>query len=711
MFTSLVKKQNIVLYISLICINSEAFADSSNQVENIVVKSHLNKFNKNYSIFKDINTTATKTDTAIDQTPQSITVVSQDRINLLNARSINEAIRYIAGVSDYGSKDDPRGFFGTIRGFEPSIYLDGMRIPNAPDAQSYNIEPWNLEEIDVIKGASSPLYGSGQLGGIINTVSKTPHKNILNQLLLQTGSFNRVQGQIDVGGALNEKLLWRFVGLLRRSDTYAINIKNNEIFVAPSFTYLIDKNTKLTLLSHYEQNEGGSATQFLPFFGTNTPSVVGRIARDTLSGDKDYDIYSKRQVSVGYLFERSLNDEWKIVQNFRFSHIDTLYRAVTPTTAIAALTPAFLNVQRRALLQSGNYNTVTFDTRTTYNIKLNDVENLVLMGLDFRRDFSAQRRGEAAAPSLDFLHPIYNPIIRYPRYGSNISTNQTQDQAGLYFQDQLSWRSFHVLLTGREDFFTGNITDNRDAGEAHQNVKKFTGRAGLIYNSPIGLSPYVVYATSFMPQSGVDINSQPFAPLTGDEVEVGLKYKPDDLNLLVTLAAYNLKEKNVLGPDPQNVSSQIAIGEERSRGVELEFQGSLPFNSRIIGSLTYQEPRITKVTTLKQQENLGNRQTSIPNRFANLFVEKQFDLSTDLILNLGVGVRYQGNTPADLPNRHFVNAYTVMDVMARLRYKQWNVQVNGTNMANAKFVAECKRLTNCAYAPGRAVYATMGVSF
>ncbi|WP_234395026.1 TonB-dependent receptor plug domain-containing protein [Acetobacter papayae] len=85
---------------------------------------------------------ATKTQTPLELTPQNITVITQERMKILNARSVSEAIRYSAGVSDYGSKDDPRGYFGTIRGFSPDIYLDGTRTPDASSSQSFSIEPW-----------------------------------------------------------------------------------------------------------------------------------------------------------------------------------------------------------------------------------------------------------------------------------------------------------------------------------------------------------------------------------------------------------------------------------------------------------------------------------------------------------------------------------------------------------------------------------------
>ncbi|GAA4501161.1 TonB-dependent siderophore receptor [Gluconacetobacter tumulicola] len=651
-------------------------------------------------------TAATKTATPIEQTPQNITVITQERMAVLNSRSVSEAVRYAAGVSDYGSKDDPRGYFGTIRGFAPDIYLDGTRTPDAASSQSFSIEPWGLEEMDLLRGATSALYGSGQLGGIINAVSKRPRADQKDEIAFQTGSYGRVQGAADLGGALNasKTLLWRFNGLIRKSDTYAKNIKNNEIYVAPSLGWKPDNRTDLTLLASFEQLDAGSTAQFLPAAGTLTATQYGRIARDFLSSDADYDVYSKRQAAIGYSFTRHLTPNWTITQNMRYAHLDLAYRFVTTSV----LQSDQRTITRQALLQSANYNNVTLDTRSDLKFRTGAITHELLTGIDFRSDFLANRRGQRAAPSLDLYAPVYRAIT-WPTYATTTNTNETESQTGLYAQEQANWHDFHLTLSGRGDFTESLTVDNLTKLHTPQANNAFTGRAGLLYSSPIGLAPYAAYSTSFQPQVGTTRLNTPFLPTRGRQVEAGLKYKPPHgtpwgEDFMLTADFFDLVETNILTTDPLDSTYQIQAGEQRTRGFEAEGVGRLPGKIDFLASFTYQDPRITKSTTTAQ---VGQRPVAVPSHMASLFLKRDFHLTTDLVTGIGGGVRYTGNTAGALPETFAVPSQVVWDLVAHVDYRRTSIQFNGTNIADRHYVAICTRSVACSWAPGRAVFVTL----
>ncbi|MFT8491106.1 MAG: TonB-dependent siderophore receptor [Gluconobacter oxydans] len=649
---------------------------------------------------------ATKTSTPLEDVPQNLTVITQARMSMLNSRSLSEAVRYAAGVSDYGSKDDPRGYLGTIRGFSPDIYLDGTRTPDASSSQSFSIEPWGLEEMDVLRGASSALYGSGQLGGIINAVSKRPRVDQQNQVAFQTGSYSRVQGAADVGGALNasKTLLWRFNGLLRKSDTYAKNIKNNEVYVAPSLSWRPDDRTDFTILASYEQLDAGSTAQFLPADGTIYASPYGYIARNFLNSDADYDVYSKRQAAIGYSFTRRLTPNWTISQNMRYAHLDLSYRYVTAV----ALSADQRTLTRQALLQSANYNNVTLDTRSDLKLRTGPVRHEILFGVDFRSDFMANRRGQKTAPSLDLYNPVYRPIS-WPSYGTKTNTNETETQTGVYAQEQARWHDFYLTLSGRGDFTQSLTVNNLTAGRTPQQDNAFTGRVGLLYKSPIGLSPYVSYATSFQPQVGTTRLNTPYLPTRGRQIEAGLKYKPPHgtpwgEDFMLTADFFDLVETNVLTTDPEDSTYDIQTGEQRTRGFEAEGVGRLPYRIDMLASFTYQDPRITKTTIAAQ---LNQRPVAIPSHMASLFLKRDFRLTKDWMTGIGGGVRYTGNTAGALPETFSVPSQLVWDLQAHVDYQRFGVQFNGTNLANRHYVAVCTRSVACAWAPGRAVFVTL----
>ncbi|WP_241502786.1 TonB-dependent siderophore receptor [Bombella intestini] len=645
-----------------------------------------------------------KTATPLETTPQNLTVVSRARMDMLNSRTLTEAIRYSAGVSDYGGKDDPRGYFGTIRGFTPDIYLDGTRTPNAATSQSFSIEPWGMEEMDIIRGSSSALYGSGQLGGIINAVSKRPTKNQVNVVSVQGGSYARRQGAVDIGGTIDEQghWMWRFNGLIRKSGTFAHHIKNNEIYVAPSLRWQPSSRTDFTFLSSYEQLDAGSSSQFLPYVGTVVPSRYGYLPRNFLSGNWNFDVYSKRQISVGYALKQEILPGWTISQNMRFAHINVLYRTVAQPKLINTDT-----ISRTALLQSGNYNTTTLDTRSEWKDHFGSVHSTLLTGVDFRSDFMAERRGEGKAPNLALYRPIYSTIAM-PSYASKRNYNTTGTQTGIYGQEQADWKRFFLTLSGRGDFTQSLQVNNSNGGRTSQKNNAFTGRVALLYQSTWGVAPYISYATSFSPQLGTTHDGTAFSPTRGRLLEAGIKYKPrrDSIfgdRFLLTLDVFTLKERNELVQDPVYSSDKIQLGAQRTRGFEAEFVGRLPYKIDLLAAFTVQDPRVTKGSAATQNQ-VGQRPTTVPSRMASFFLRRSFALTHSLSAGIGGGLRYTSTTAGALPNTIIVPSQLVGDIEAHLDYRRWHLQLNGTNIANSKYVSVCTSTTNCSYAPGRALY-------
>lgn len=643
---------------------------------------------------------ATKTSTDLVETPQAVTVIGRDRLEATNSGSVADAIRYTAGVSDYGGREDPRGYGGTIRGFSADTYLDGLRLPDAAASQTFDLEPFGLERLEVLRGASSALYGGGSLGGIINGVSKVPRADQVNELSLQSGSFDRIQGAADLGGdaSADGSLLWRLNALVRKSDTDFNDIRNNRIYVAPSLKWIGD-DSSFTLLASHTQIDAGSSAQFLPAVGTVLYNPNGKVARDFLNGDANFDVYSKRQSSVGYQFEHQFNPDLSFRQNVRFAHMDLNYRYVTAVALLADNR----TLTRQALLQSSTYNNVSNDNQLEYKAETGPLTHDVLTGIDFASQFVALRRGQGTAPSLDIFNPVYLPITS-PSYANKINTNQTELQTGLYGQDQIGLGNWRLLLTGREDFTDSDLVNNLAHTRTETSPQAFTYRTALLYAFPVGVSPYVAYATSFQPQTGTDANGSPFSPLTGDQVELGVKYQPPGSSTLFSVATYDLTQQNVLTTDPNDSSYDVETGEIRTRGVELELLGTLVERINFIATLTFQDPRITKSNVAGE---VGNRPTGVPSQMASVYLDKTWAMDEHLALGLGGGVRYSGDTEGTDPNTFTVPSQTVLDLNGHVDYDRWRLQVNATNVTDATIYAACTRTVACSYGAGRAVFATL----
>ncbi|WP_459162072.1 TonB-dependent siderophore receptor [Bradyrhizobium japonicum] len=200
--------------------------------------------------------TGTKTDTPLRETPQSISVVTADRIIDQGATTVQEALRYVPGVFADAYGADSRGDYPRIRGQDPNIYLDGTRMANTNNFNEWRPEPYTLERIEVLRGPSSVLYGDTSTAGLLNLISKRPQAESANEIGVQYGSFNRKQVQLDSTGKLTKdgEWLYRFIGVFRDSNTQTDYVKDDRIVLAPSLTWRPTNNTSWTVLGTYQKD-------------------------------------------------------------------------------------------------------------------------------------------------------------------------------------------------------------------------------------------------------------------------------------------------------------------------------------------------------------------------------------------------------------------------------------------------------------------------
>lgn len=180
---------------------------------------------------------ATKTDTPIIETPQSISVITADRIRDQGSLTIQDSLRYVAGMRGEAYGLDSRGDSALIRGTSPGIFLDGLQ-KSVGYYNNTRTDPYTLERVEVLKGPSSMLYGQSPVGGLLNFVSKRPQAEQRSELQMQYGSFDRKQVAFDSTGPLDDDgtLLYRVVAIQRDSQTQVDHTKDNRLLFMPSLT-------------------------------------------------------------------------------------------------------------------------------------------------------------------------------------------------------------------------------------------------------------------------------------------------------------------------------------------------------------------------------------------------------------------------------------------------------------------------------------------
>jgi iron complex outermembrane receptor protein len=637
---------------------------------------------------------ASKTDTPLIEIPQSISVVTRQQMQAQGVQTVTEALRYVPGVKVEAYGLDPKGFdWLYIRGFNgqsTSDYLNGLRQQNNSYA-FYRSEPYAYERIDVVKGPSSTLFGQGDAGGIINRVSKKPEADHVNEVQLSVGNYDRRQGQFDLGGALDtdQHLLYRLVGSVRDTNTQVDyddghEVKDDRLYVAPSFTWAPDEDTSLTLLSDFlHDRNGGSLFAYSTQDGHTT---------DTLMGDHSFNHFNQDQYSLGYEFRHRFNDTWEFRQNARYGQVDLIFQNLLPFSVDSTG-----NTIRAADRFDQHMDTFALDNQLQADFNTGPLTHKLLMGADYTWQDADITRWRILGPGLNINNPVYGQSVTRPTQANSISSinyDQTIEQVGAYLQDQIKFDDHWILTAGGRYDYVRNDLDNYVGTSTNQKDNAFTGRLGLTYLTEFGLAPYVSYSESFAPNTGLDSSGRAFDSSEAHQWEVGVKYQPTDA-ILMTLAAYDLTKTNALTAELVNGTStgfSVANGEQQSRGIEAEIKARLDQNWDLIASYTYTKAEITK----SNYSDKGNRPANVPEHMASTWLNYTFHDTLLSGLSLGGGARYTGVLYGDNANTYHIDNYTLFDAGASYPVnKNVTVSLNAQNLLDEKYVASCDDAYEC----------------
>ncbi|HBL7006473.1 TPA: TonB-dependent siderophore receptor [Citrobacter koseri] len=659
---------------------------------------------------------ATKTSAELVKTPQSVSVVTRDQMDALDATSVSQALRYTAGAfTEYrGSSNRNDEVF--VRGFSyVPKFLDGLSFGATASSQTGTVDPWLLERVELVRGPASVLFGQVNPGGLISMTSKRPTSEPIHKVQFSTGNRDLAEGAFDFGGPLSDdgRVLYRLNGIARTQHNQVEDYKDSRVAIAPAITWYPNDQTRFTLLTSYQKDPDAGYRNFLPAYGTVTSANGKYIPLDFNVSDPDYDQSWREQTMVGYEFEHQFNDMMTFRQNARYASIKQKYRYLVYFNS----KPESTLLSRRAQHEERTTNEFGIDNQLEAQFATAQMNHTLLGGLDYKSSNDKQllMRGSGSQYDMDWTHPVYGVNVDESTFSPASHEQQNLDQMGLYLQDQMSWNNWELLLSGRYDWTEVRTTDYINSEKTQQNDNKFTWRTGLLYTFDFGLSPYISYSTSYEPnlQTNRAPGSAPFKPTTGKQTEVGVKYQPVD-NTLMSLALYDLKQSNV-----STYNSTLGwfenAGEVRSKGVEAEIHSSLWDSVNLIGSYTYTDAETVNTTVAGTE---GKTPARIPAHMASAFASYTFPGGPLKSLTTGVGVRYIGTSYGDAKNTFKVPAVDLYDAMVSYELGELNsslkgaaVQFNVNNIADTKYVASCASDTACFYGVGRTVTATVSYSW
>ncbi|VVN11771.1 Ferrichrome outer membrane transporter/phage receptor [Pseudomonas fluorescens] len=655
----------------------------------------------------------TKTDTPIVETARSLSVITRQQLDDRQVLNLNDALRYTAGVQSSGYGSDSRADWLRVRGFDPTQFLDGLALPKGSFANP-KVEPWNLERITVLRGPASSVYGQTPPGGMLDMVSRRPQAERAHQIEVQAGSNEHKQINFDSTGKIDDegRFLYRISGVVRDSNSPIDHIPDKRYNIAPSLTWNVDEDTKLTFISQYTRDDTGITGQFLPLQGTKLPSAAGKISHHKNLGEPDWDFYDRTYYALGYAFEHRLNDTWQFRQNLRYTKNDLSFQAVNVGTFNTV--DADGNVNRESGIINEDISQFAVDNNFQADFDTGAVSHTLLLGLDHQRaNTNYQWLYGLGVPPINVNRPVYGADMSGVSYITLQDFNQKTQQTGVYVQDQMSLDNWRLTLGGREDWVHTGTRFNVNNATSTQRDKAFSGNVGLSYVFDNGVTPYISYTESFQPTMGADARAaQSFAPTEGRQYEVGVKYQPVGSQTLLTAAVYDLTQQNVRVTEG-SITRQV--GELQVRGLELEASTQLTDNFKAIASYTYTDTEITKGLAT----DVGNRMALIPRNQATLWADYTWHNGPLDGFGVGGGVRYVGDTYGNTANTSVahVSSYTVYDASAHYdlgrldnSMKGLSVAVEAKNLFNKDYLANCDGFW-CYYGDERNVVASVNYKF
>jgi iron complex outermembrane recepter protein len=632
--------------------------------------------------------TATKTGTPIIETQQSISVVTRDQLDTQAVTNLGEALGYVPGVvgSPYGS--DGRFDSPNIRGFDGGVsqYLNGLKIMRGFGAPSFEI--YGLENVEVLRGPASVLYGQGNPGGMINMISKRPQfDNPTNEVGLFAGSYDTYGTFFDLTGPVNDAFAYRLTGLGKLAGMQTDEMENDRLYIAPAFTWKPDEDTSLTVLASY-QKDNPDTPSFLP--SSLMIDTDNALPRDFYAGDKSFDDSDRRWFNLGYEFEHRFNDTFTFRQNARYSKFDWDYQSVLPYGVAAD----GRTLNRYLSIQEENLWSINFDNQIQSEFSTGQLEHTLVTGVDVRYFHSdTTSTFDFSAPTLDIYDPIYGQDFVKPVSAAPVV--QKLWQTGIYAQDEIKYDNWRATAGLRYDWTSIETEGTSDT----QDDSKLTGRAGLSYLFDNGIAPYISYATSFEPTVGTDSDGNSLEPTTGKQTEIGIKYQPTGFDGYFSVAAFDLRQENVLTTTslPGGGTFSDQIGKVKVRGVELEGVASIAQGVNLRAAYTYLDAEISG------GDNDGNRPANTPENTASLWVDYTFADDTVLQgLTVGGGVRYIGDRFGSNSNGIRLDGNTLLDAAIKYERNGYKASLNFKNLTDEKYVAFCGDF-GCTYGDGRTV--------
>ena len=650
--------------------------------------------------------TGTRTDTAVKDIPQAMTIITERQIEDQALRSVADLLTFVPGATP-GTGEGNRDQI-TLRGNNTSadFFVDGIR-----DDVQYFRDFYNLSRVEVLKGPNAMIFGRGGGGGVVNRVTKRSALQALRTFELSGDSEGRIRATGDVNQPLSPTVGVRVNGLYEDGNSFRRKVDLTRYGINPTIGIDAGQATRIDL-SYEFFHDSRTADRGVPSVSDGNPATTDEPLKGfdrVFFGDPDRS-FSRADVHIAsFGVAHDFGGGGSLRHRTLAADYDKFYRNIYPNGPVTpggtVVLAAYNDTTKRRNLFS--------QTDLIWAGSLAGFDHTLLAGFEVGGSEGRNQRKNgrfAATGTSSFVRPLGGVTVDAPATyiaNGNNAAIETQVSA-LYVQEQLRPTDWLEIVAGlRFDRFkveVDNLTTRQKFGRVDN---LWSPRLGLVVKPLGGLSFYASYSISYLPQSGDQFNS---LSLTGESLkperfknhEIGAKWEPVP-GLLATAAYYQLDRSNAQARDPANPQLIVLTGGQRSRGLEIGLERSINHHWQISAGYALQSAEITEATTAAPK---GRKVPLVPKHSFSLW--SRYDVTAKL--GFGVGVIARSNSYASISNAVKLPGYTRLDAAAFYKIApQVEAQLNIENLLGSDYFPSAHNDNNIA--PGAPTTAKLGLRF
>ncbi len=637
--------------------------------------------------------------------PQAVTTVTNQLMEDQQVSSLKDALRNVAGLTFNAAEAGRAGDNMMLRGFYTfgDMYLDGIR-----DTAQYNRETFNLEQVDVLRGAGAMLFGRGQAGGVINQVSKVPHLGDKGKITGSVGMYGYYEMTGDFNKQITDTIAIRFNGMKRAEDSWRKNPAANDRPGLDRDGFAISAGFGLNTSNELILSHIRTTTNDKPDYGVSFDNLTRRPQKRFPSKyywgtNLNFDESTANISTASYTHRFSPDSEWRT--QFRRAEYERSYWARTPNLTIAPNIGGLVCTGGGGTTNCNggptrgmDYKTLTIQTDFNKGFNLLGMRHEFLVGAEYLHEDSFRNSLQNLGGTTASNPPLFRP---YKTSTTAVPVEFDSNSYAFYAQDTVEFLpKLKLTVGGRHDQMNAKYSSTTSP---KLNYGEWSVRGALAYHFSEQSNFYVAYSDSFSPTADLyQLTVKPLPPERSQVKEIGTKWLVFDGDLALRAALYRADKQWERNTDLESTAA-ILTKKRRTDGIELEIAGRITPNWEVFSGLAFMDSPIravaenidpvTGVITSANPAYKGKRSRNTPPYTFNLWTTYKLPYGWKVGGGVEVKGKRYGYSPTGtgpiptLPGEtefhpNTAPAFMRWDAMVAYEQPKWAVRLNVQNVFN-----------------------------